>query len=223
MPVPAFFLQRMEKTMKKVALIVAHPDDETLWAGGTILNNPDWQFFVACLCRKNDPDRAAKFGQALKALGAEGVMGDLDDSAELKHVTEAQVQEAIMELLPSRQFDLVITHSIHGEYTKHRRHDEIGRAVIQLWHTGRLQTDELWCFAYEDGYHSYFPVIIEDAPVFTALPHHVWEKKYDIITHIYGFTPDTWEAHTTPKEEAFGQFFSAADAHDWLVKGSVSL
>jgi len=28
------------KNSKTVAIIVAHPDDETLWAGGTILNHP---------------------------------------------------------------------------------------------------------------------------------------------------------------------------------------
>ena len=41
---------------KSVAVIVAHPDDETLWAGGTILNHPSWHWFVACLCRGNDQD-----------------------------------------------------------------------------------------------------------------------------------------------------------------------
>jgi len=41
------------KTMT-VAIIVAHPDDETLWAGGTILNHPYWKFFITCLCRTND-------------------------------------------------------------------------------------------------------------------------------------------------------------------------
>ncbi len=26
----------------RVALVVAHPDDETLWAGGTLLQHPGW-------------------------------------------------------------------------------------------------------------------------------------------------------------------------------------
>jgi LmbE family N-acetylglucosaminyl deacetylase len=33
---------------KNVAIIVAHPDDETLWAGGTILNHPYWRI-LHCL------------------------------------------------------------------------------------------------------------------------------------------------------------------------------
>jgi hypothetical protein len=37
------------------AVIVAHPDDETLWAGGMILTHPGYNWFVASLCRKSDP------------------------------------------------------------------------------------------------------------------------------------------------------------------------
>ena len=64
---------------KNIAIIVAHPDDETLWAGGTILSTPSWQWFIVCLCRGNDEDRAPKFFKALKILKSEGVMGNLDD------------------------------------------------------------------------------------------------------------------------------------------------
>jgi LmbE family N-acetylglucosaminyl deacetylase len=218
-----FFLHPMDKKTKTVAIIVAHPDDETLWAGGTILSNPDWQYFIASLCRKNDPDRAPRFEKALSFLGADGIMGDLDDGPHQTPLSEDVIENAILELLPSRNFDLIITHSINGEYTRHRRHEEIGRAVINLWHSGRLTTNELWAFAYEDGYRNYNPVIIEDAPVFYALPHDVWEKKYHIITNIYGFDHNSWEAQTTPKEEAFWQFLNAGQAHHWLVNGSITL
>jgi hypothetical protein len=59
---------------KNVAIIVAHPDDETLWAGGTILNHPSWKCFIICLCRKNDPDRAPRFYKALHVLKSQGNM-----------------------------------------------------------------------------------------------------------------------------------------------------
>src|SRR5580698_7269514 len=106
----------MDKKKKKVAVIVAHPDDETLWAGGTILDNPLWDCFIACLCRKNDPDRAPKFTRVLEILGAKGKMGDLDDGPEQKPLAENEVEDALLELLPVTNFDLIITHSINGEY-----------------------------------------------------------------------------------------------------------
>jgi LmbE family N-acetylglucosaminyl deacetylase len=213
----------MDQKTKTVVIIVAHPDDETLWAGGTILSNASWQCFIVCLCRKNDPDRAPKFERALKALGVNGIMGDLDDGPEQKALSEPEVEEAILRLLPSRYFDLAITHSINGEYTRHRRHEEIAKAVISLWKTGKLEAGELWAFAYEDNHRAYFPIIIEDAPIYYALPHNIWELKYNIITTVYGFEKDSWEAQTTPKEEAFWQFFNPGQAQQWLVNGSYLL
>jgi len=212
----------MNKKTKTVAVIVAHPDDETLWAGGTILNNPEWQCFVACLCRKNDTDRAPKFENAIKVLGAGGNMGNLDDGPDQQPLTDSEVQNAILQLLPARHFDLIITHSINGEYTRHLRHEEIGKAVVKLWHSGKLITSELWAFAYEDGHRAYYPVAIEDAPLFYAITHELWEQKYNIITNIYGFDKNSWEAQATPKEEAFWQFYSADQAFDWLVSGNIT-
>ena len=52
----------------KCVVIVAHPDDETLWAGGTILMNPENQWTIITLCRRDDPDRNPKFYAALKIL-----------------------------------------------------------------------------------------------------------------------------------------------------------
>jgi LmbE family N-acetylglucosaminyl deacetylase len=212
----------MDKEIKTVAVIVAHPDDETLWAGGTILSKPEWHCFVACLCRKNDPDRAPKFEKALAILGANGAMGDMDDGPEQTPLYENEVENAILKLLPPIHFDIIITHSIYGEYTRHRRHEEIGRAVIRLWHAGKLTTDELWAFAYEDHERKYNPMAIESAPVFYALPHNLWEKKYSIVTNTYGFNTESWEARTTPKEEAFWQFLNVDLAQKWLVNAPIA-
>jgi LmbE family N-acetylglucosaminyl deacetylase len=209
----------MDNKTKKVAIIVAHPDDETLWVGGTILSHPEWRCFIVCLCRKNDPDRAPKFRQALKMLGAQGIMGDLDDGPHQEPLNENEVEEAILQLYPPGDFDLVITHSIKGEYTRHLRHEEIAKAVVTLWEEGQLNAPELWAFAYEDGNKGYYPVIIEDAPLYNSLPHGVWEKKYKIITETYGFDKSSWEAMTTPKEEAFWQFFTVEQARMFLANG----
>jgi pentatricopeptide repeat protein len=57
---------------KNVAVIVAHPDDETLWAGGTILSHPSWNCFIVSVCRRNDFERASKFYKALKVLKSGG-------------------------------------------------------------------------------------------------------------------------------------------------------
>ena len=46
-----------EWVFENAVVIVAHPDDETLWAGGTILMHPETHWTILTLCRTSDPDR----------------------------------------------------------------------------------------------------------------------------------------------------------------------
>ncbi len=201
---------------KTAAIIVAHPDDETLWAGGTIMSHPAWEFFVVCLCRKSDPDRAPKFFKALQILNANGQMGDLDDSPEQIPLDENVLEETILELLPSVNFDLIITHNPNGEYTRHFRHEETGKAVINLWGESKLHTDELWIFAYEDDNRKYYPKSLKNADIYYPVPGVIWKKKYSIITETYGFDKKSFEAMTTPRSESFWKFNNPSDAIEFF-------
>ena len=209
------------KARKAVALIVAHPDDETLWAGGMIINHPAWMCFIVCLCRGSDKDRAPKFYRVLEILKAEGVIGDLDDGPTQNPLDENELERTILELLPAQHFDLVITHNPSGEYTKHLRHEEVSRAVIKLWNLGKIVTNELWTFAYDDSHKATYPRPIENASVFKILTKRIWNRKYSLITEIYGYDPESWEAKTTPQAEAFWQFTDPYHAKKWLQNGGV--
>ena len=211
----------VRKIPKSVAVIVAHPDDETLWAGGTILSLPSWQWFIICLCRGSDKDRAPRFYKALKILKSKGIMGDLDDGPEQKHLDEKKVEHAIMQLLPPTYFDLIISHNPSGEYTRHIRHEEVSKAVIKLWHAGKISTNELWTFAYEDGNKEYYPRPVENAPIYRTLTKRIWLRKYSLITEIYGFEKNSFEAKTTPQAESFWQFTNSYDAQNWLNNGGI--
>ena len=203
----------------KAAIIIAHPDDETIWAGGTILLHPDWQWTVLALCRGNDPDRAPKFHRVLKNLGVSGKISDLDDGPEQFPLPDSDVQEAVLSLLPERHFDLILTHSPFGEYTKHLRHEEIGRAVTTLWAKGVISAAEIWLFAYEDS-GSQLTQPIKTAHRVIELPEDVWQRKYDIITGVYGFDPGSFEARIVPREETFWRFRSAGEFHKWLASNT---
>jgi LmbE family N-acetylglucosaminyl deacetylase len=204
------------RNLKRVAIIVAHPDDETLWAGGTILSHPSWQWFVVCLCRGSDKDRAPRFLKTLKILGSEGIMGDLDDGPEQKPLDENELEQTILQLLPSEHLDLIISHNPHGEYTRHIRHEETGKAVIKLWNEGKILAKKLWTFAYEDGNKKYYPRAIRNATICNNLTLQIWQNKYRIVTETYGFEKNSWEAETTPKTESFWQFTNPHEAQKWL-------
>ena len=192
-----------EWSFRRCAVIVAHPDDETLWSGGIILTHPESNWTIVTLCRKGDADRAPKFFKALEGFNARGTMGDLDDGPEQSPLDSREVQDTILKLLPSHTFDLIITHGPMGEYTRHLRHEEAGKAVFALIEGERLFANEVWRFAYEDGGRQYLPRPAEGADLNIKLPDEIWQKKYDIITNIYGFGIDSFEAKTTPRIEAF--------------------
>ncbi|WP_306590477.1 hypothetical protein [Geothrix sp. 21YS21S-4] len=202
-----------------MAVIVAHPDDEILWAGGLLLDHPEWSTFIAVLCRRDDADRAPRFFHVLERLGTRGAMGDLDDGPAQRPLPNGTVMKAVLSLLPEREYDLVLTHSPRGEYTRHRRHEETFRAVWSLWNRGVLQTKTLWAFAYGDGHLVHLPRAEEDATLRLTLSEEIWSAKRRLITEVYGFGEASWEARTTPREEAFHCFDTPQAAAIWSEEG----
>jgi hypothetical protein len=102
----------------RAAVVVAHPDDETLWCGGYILTHPEFLWRIVTLCRRMDADRATKFRQVVERLGADGEMADLDDGPDQAPLPVEQVEETTAGLLAGNSYDLILTHGPHGEYTQ---------------------------------------------------------------------------------------------------------
>jgi hypothetical protein len=44
------------------------------------------------------------------------------------------------------------------------------------------------------------------------LPKNIWLEKRQLITDVYGYGPESWEARATPREEGFWCFDSAQAA-----------
>jgi len=210
-----------EIKQKNVAVVVAHPDDETLWAGGTILSHPSWNCFIVSVCRGNDNERASKFYNALRVLKSEGNMGDLDDGPEQIPLDGNEVEQTILDLLPKKHYDLIISHNPNGEYTRHLRHEEVSKAVINLWNNSKITSYELRTFAYEDGHRKYHPRPVQNAAIYRTLTKRIWLRKYSILMEIYGFKKDSWELQTTPSDEAFWQFTNPFNAKKWLNNGGI--
>lgn len=104
----------------KNLMVVAHPDDETMWGGALPIRYPgDWTI-VCCTVPRRDPERALLFGEACKRLGAQPV---------LIPYQEPPVHGAIKDLiLPEEDYDLVVTHGPEGEYG-HPHHQQVSKMV----------------------------------------------------------------------------------------------
>ncbi|HNQ78531.1 MAG TPA: PIG-L family deacetylase [Acidobacteriota bacterium] len=189
--------------MKKVLVAVAHPDDETLWCGGTLLVNSGWDKTVFALTRKSDPDRAPRFSRACRELGARGLIADLDDGPEQKPLAYDQYKNAFIENLKVRDFDIVITHAPFGEYTRHLRHEELSQALSFMLFEGVLSSREVWFFWYSDEGGRELPSARNDCDLVISLDDEGFLRKSSLLFDIYGFSRESWEGRALPRDEGF--------------------
>ena len=187
----------------KCLVAVAHPDDEVIWMGGLILRYPQWDWHILSLCRADDPDRVPRFYQAANRLNAKGCISDLDDSPVPAPLSSdlSEIKSRIEFLVP-RQYDLVFTHGVNGEYTRHPRHEQVNKAVCEMIDSGDL-IGLTMLFAYNDDNGSHIPRPLENAEIKIKLTPEEYAAKLHIVKDIYGFGENSFEYLASSDIEAF--------------------
>ena len=100
----------------KSVLVIAHPDDESLFFGGLLLTQPgDWTI-ICCSVPRRDSIRSWKFFDACEAIGAKGRL-----IASVEPEPGEPLPLEIMELFDLDGYDRIATHGAEGEYG-HRHH-----------------------------------------------------------------------------------------------------
>lgn len=188
---------------RSAVVVVAHPDDETIWCGGLILQNPSWDWTVLSLCRATDPDRRVKFRRACEHLDIEAAISDLDDSNPLKSIDpQKEIGGRIRDRLRNEDWDACITHGANGEYG-HQRHKEVHREVLRLVGNGVLRCEEFWTFAYVCNPRTGHNIPRHDADIRVPLTAGQLTEKKRIIHEMYGYGRDSFEYEACISPETF--------------------
>jgi len=183
---------------KKVLVVVAHPDDETIWMGGTLLKNSGkWNTIIFSLCRKYDIDRAPKFKSACRIFNASSFMSDLEDE-KLGKIPLKKVIKRIKKF--SGSYDKIFTHGKNGEYG-HIRHKDVHNAVNRMLYDKSLSCKELYYFSYQKKGKYAYPK--KDSDMFIYLDKNLFKKKKMLIRDVYGFHKNGFEDLCCRAAEAF--------------------
>lgn len=123
-------------------MIVAHPDDETIWGGKHLLDD---HYLVVCLTNKDNETRKNEFMNIIKETHNQGLIFDYPDKTNGKRDNWSQVKQDIMNdiryLLEKKDWKMIVTHNPEGEYG-HIHHQMTSRFVTKYV----KETDKLYYF-----------------------------------------------------------------------------
>lgn len=125
---------------KKILFVVAHPDDESLWIGGTLkfLNERDEvDPYVICVTGRHHPQRNDEFQNALDIAGIKNRFIAAENIPDRGGIALTNLPESIEEGISEmglEDLDLVVTHSYYGDEHQHAQHSQLFQYVRSFCH-----------------------------------------------------------------------------------------
>ena len=122
----------LQANEKENLMIVAHPDDETIWGGAHLMKG---NYTVLCITNGNNKKRKAEFNQVMKKAGSKGMILSFPDKTNGKRDNwkscKKEIKNKIKKVIDSKDWDEIITHNPNGEYG-HIHHKMVSKFVTNL-------------------------------------------------------------------------------------------
>lgn len=168
-----------------MALILhAHPDDETIFAGGLMLAYPMWQWHLICLTMQPDTQRAQEYAAAAAAFKNKGVnivnhtaLHKRDTGQVLSNSEYADWLASVDELAnKGLKPDITFTHNAMGEYG-HPHHMAVNKIAHKTF-------GNVWDFVFP-GKSSVGPQVIKNSVNEVELSPEIARAKKEIFDMAY--------------------------------------
>lgn len=183
----------------KKLMIVAHPDDETIFGGAHI---SEGGYFIVCLTNENNSVRKAEFNDMLDTTKNEGIILDFPDKKfgkrdNWEHDKE-NIEEIITHYVKTKNWESITTHNMNGEYG-HIHHKMVNQLVTKVCEHEK-QTDILYYFApyykkSELKNHTLTPMATNDlkAKIKITKLYSSQKKVCDHLKHIFPY--EEWSSY----------------------------
>lgn len=126
-------------------MVVAHPDDETIFGGAALIRHSGWH--VVCLTNGGHPRRRRELASAMSGAGASWTIWDYPDRPGLSRdpvlAREAwqpwrgEIETRLADLIEQGGYDVVATHGQAGEYG-HAHHSLTHEMMVRVAGADRL-------------------------------------------------------------------------------------
>lgn len=111
---------------KKILLIVAHPDDETLWFFQSIqtLKSTN-KILIFCLTHAAVSKRGKELSKVAEKFGLKVVFGHCEDNGIDHFLKSNDLKQAFIKVFSKYKIDMAITHPPHGGEKPHPHHIQL--------------------------------------------------------------------------------------------------
>ena len=113
-------------------MIVAHPDDETIWGGSHLLQG---KYLVVCLTNGDNKVRKEEFNAVIKETNSKGIILSYPDKTKGKRdnwkYCNKLINKDIEYLIKKKEWKRIITHNPKGEYG-HAHHKMTSKIVSRV-------------------------------------------------------------------------------------------